>query len=139
MKDGILRRILQAFVWWEGATWGTQLATWRHGEEVGQDEFGNRYFRTRRGRIDPALGFERRWVIYRGEAEASQIPPAWYRWMHHQTPLPPTKSPYRPREWEKPHQPNQTGTPNAHVPHGSIVRPDPERAISAGYDAWTPG
>jgi len=41
----------------------------RHGELVGEDEYGNRYYRTKEGRIDPTLGFERRWVIYKGLAE----------------------------------------------------------------------
>ena len=44
-----------------------------YGERVGEDEFGNRYYRTKGGKIDPALGFERRWVIYNGYAEASKI------------------------------------------------------------------
>ena len=38
-----------------------------------QDEFGNRYFRTRNGKIDPTLGFERRWVIYNGLAETTAV------------------------------------------------------------------
>ncbi len=42
--------------------------TWRKGELVGEDEFGNRYYRTRGGAIDPTLGFQRRWVIYNGYA-----------------------------------------------------------------------
>ena len=71
------------FTWWNGQTFGTQLWTSRFGELVGEDEYGNRYYRTKAGRIDPALGFERRWVIYKGLAEASTIGPAWHGWMHH--------------------------------------------------------
>ncbi len=58
--------LLKLFTWWNGQTFGTQLWTWRFGELVGQDEQGNRYYRTRGGAIDPTLGFERRWVIYNG-------------------------------------------------------------------------
>ncbi len=70
---------LKFFTWWSGQTFGTQLWTWRFGELVGQDEQGNRYYRTKGRKIDPTLGFERRWVIYNGYAEASRIPPdmAW--------------------------------------------------------------
>ena len=57
---------LKIFTWWNGQTFGTQLWTWRFGELVGEDEQGNRYFRTSGGKIDPTLGFERRWVIYNG-------------------------------------------------------------------------
>ena len=56
-----------------------------------QDEFGNRYYRTRGGKIDPTLLMERRWVIYNGEAEASSMPPSWHGWMHHTVDVPPTE------------------------------------------------
>jgi len=52
--------LLRFFTWWNGQTFGTQLWTWLYGEFVGEDEFGNRYFRTRGGKIDPTLGFEHR-------------------------------------------------------------------------------
>jgi len=131
------RRFVQVFAWWDGTTWGTSLTTWLRGEAVGEDEFGNRYFRTRGGQADPALGHDRRWVIYNGEAEASKIPPGWYRWMHHLSDEVPDGS-YVPRPWEKPHEPNKTGTPEAYRPQGSLLRPDPDAGISRGYDAWTP-
>ena len=54
------------------------------------DEFGNRYYRTKGGKIDPTLGFERRWVIYNGVAEASTVPPSWHGWLHHTVDVPPT-------------------------------------------------
>ena len=101
---------LKLFTWWNGQTFGTQLWTRRFGELVGQDEQGNRYYRTAGGKIDPTLGFERRWVIYNGYAEASRIPAGWHGWMHHVVDVPPTEENYQPREWQKPHQPNPTGT-----------------------------
>src|SRR5215475_3521173 len=58
--------MLRFFTWWNGWTYGTQVWTSLYGELVGEDEFGNRYYRTRGGKIDPTLGFERRWVIYNG-------------------------------------------------------------------------
>ena len=72
---------IKFFTWWNGQTFGTQLWTHRYGEYVGEDEFGNLYYRTKGGQIDPGLGFERRWVIYNGYAEASLIGPAWHGWM----------------------------------------------------------
>jgi NADH:ubiquinone oxidoreductase subunit len=39
--------LLKMFTWWNGQTFGTQLWTWRFGELVGEDEQGNRYYRTR--------------------------------------------------------------------------------------------
>ena len=84
------RFLLRFFTWWNGATFGTLVWTSLYGEFVGEDEFGNRYYRTRGGKIDPTLGFERRWVIYSGVAEASTIPPSWHGWMHHTVDVPPT-------------------------------------------------
>ena len=139
MAQTPLRRFLQLFTWWNGTTWGTSWTTYLRGEEVGTDEFGNRYFRTKGGKVDPVLGVERRWVIYKDVAEATMIPPGWYGWMHHLRDEPEPEQNYTPREWEKPHQPNRTGTAEAYRPQGSIFRPDPEAGVSAGYDAWTPG
>ena len=65
----------------------------------------------RNGKIDPTLGFERRWVIYNGIAEASTVPPAWHGWLHHVVDIPPTEDRTKPHPWEKPHRPNLTGTP----------------------------
>ena len=95
--------LLQFFTWWNGQTLGTRFHTWRKGELVGSDEAGNRYYRERGG--------QRRWVIYAGLAEASVIPPGWHAWMHYRSDEPPGS--YQPRDWEKPHQPNLTGTPKA--------------------------
>ncbi len=83
--------LLKLFTWWNGQTFGTQWWTWLHGEFVGEDEFGNHYYRTRGGKIDTTLGFERRWVIYNGYTEASTIPPSWHGWMHHTVDTPPTE------------------------------------------------
>ena len=103
---------LRFFTWWNGQTFGTQLWTWRFGESVGTDEFGNRYYRTKGGKIDPVLLMERRWVIYNGVAEASSVPPSWHGWLHHTVDVPPTEEKYQPRPWQKPHQPNLTRTPS---------------------------
>ncbi len=35
----------QFFSWWNGQTLGLRFYTWRKGEYVGADEFGNRYYR----------------------------------------------------------------------------------------------
>src|SRR5262249_10929604 len=75
--------LLKFFTWWTGQTFGTQFTTWRDGERVGEDHLGNVYYRLKGGRIDPAFGTERRWVIYNGEAEASKIPEGWNGWLHH--------------------------------------------------------
>lgn len=131
--------LLRFFTWWSGTTFGTQLWTRRFGELVGTDEGGNRYYRTKGGQIDPTLGFERRWVIYNGYAEATRIPPAWHGWIHHTVDTPPTEIDYKPREWEKPHRPNLTGTPAAYRPSGSTLASGRRPKATGDYQPWTPG
>src|SRR5262249_23535724 len=104
---------LRFFTWWTGATFGTLLWTALYGEFVGEDEFDNHYYRTRGGKIDPGLGFERRWVIYSGTAEASIVPPSWHGWLHHTVDTPPTEETVAPRPWWKAPTPNPPGPPRS--------------------------
>lgn len=127
--------LLNIFAWWRGATPGTKLFTWRNGASVGEDEYGNTYYK---GAVD-AEGFERRWVIYAGENDPTQVPPGWHGWLHHRTDIPPTEEPYVPATWIKPHTPNLTGTQLAYRPPGSLLNPEPRLKKASEYDAWTPG
>lgn len=131
--------LLELFTWWNSETMGTRLFTKRHGELVGTDQFGNTYYRSKGGAKDPTIGFQRRWVIYKGEAEASAIPPGWHAWMHHKVDTPPTEETYVPRSWEREHHSNRTGTPLAHRPKGSLLSEAHRPKVTGDYDAWTPG
>jgi len=122
------RFLLEFFTWWNGATLGTRVWTWWKGEFVGEDEFGNLYYREKNG--------PRRWVIFNGPAEASAIPPGWHGWMHRRVDTPPGS--YQPREWEKPHQPNLTGTAAAYRPKGSILGTAQPPKSDGDYEAWKP-
>ncbi len=53
--------LLEILTWWRGNTWGTRLWIATQGEYVGSDEAGNRYYRSKNGKIGPN-GFERRMV-----------------------------------------------------------------------------
>ena len=130
--------LLRFFTWWNGQTFGTQVWTKLYGEFVGEDEFGNRYYRTKGGKIDPTLGFERRWVIYNGVAEASRVPPSWHGWLHHTVDVLPTQDKTAPHPWEKPHRPNLTGTPHAHRPTGSTLAQGRRPKATGDYKAWSP-
>jgi NADH:ubiquinone oxidoreductase subunit len=121
---------LQIFTWWNRQTMGTRFFTWRKGERIGEDEFGNVYYRERGG--------ERRWVIYSGLAEASTVPPSWHGWLHHTVDLPPTEDGYLPHPWEQPHRPNMTGTGGAYRPPGSARTAATRPPATGDYDAWRP-
>jgi NADH:ubiquinone oxidoreductase subunit len=130
--------LLKIFTWWNSQTFGTQLWTRLYGEFVGEDEFGNLYYRTRGGAIDATLGFQRRWVIYNGYAESSTVPPSWHGWLHHTVDTPPTEESYQPWPWEKAHRPNMTGTPAAYRPPGSTLARGKRPRATGDYKAWTP-
>ena len=117
------------FTWWNGSTWGTRFYTWRFGKRVGGDEFGNVYFEGDGGR---------RWVQYAGEADPTTIPPGWHGWMHKRTDTPPSAENYKPRDWQKPHLPNQTGTANAYFPKGSLSNPQSRPKVTGDYEPWRP-
>lgn len=119
--------LIEIFAWWRGNTWGTRLWTWRQGREVGRDEAGNIYYLGRDGR---------RMVVYNGPAEATKIPPGWYGWMHHRTDEVPGS--YAARPWEKPHQPNLTGTAAAYRPDGSLLAKGERPRVTGDYEAWSP-
>ena len=120
--------LLRALTWWNSQTINTQFWTWRNGIKVGEDAEGNIFYQNKDG--------SRRWVIYSGESQASRVSPEWHGWLHHTWDEPPTKAPLAHKAWELPHQENQTGTPAAYVPPGSIRRPEP--VARSDYEAWSP-
>ncbi|HYM30314.1 MAG TPA: NADH:ubiquinone oxidoreductase subunit NDUFA12 [Candidatus Cybelea sp.] len=110
-------------------TIGTRLFTWLRGEKVGEDSFGNRYFREK-------SGGGRRWVLFKGEAEASKVPPEWHAWLHHTVDSLPTAHAARP--WEREHVPNLTGTSMAYKPPGAVDHGGRRAAATGDYEAWKP-
>jgi len=126
----------QLFTWWNGQTLNTRFAVWRKGEFVGTDEFGNRYYRAKSAIPDSIP--EHRWVIYNGYSEASSVPPGWHGWMHHRVDTPPSKDDVKPREWQKPHKPNLTGTAGAYRPAGSLLSLSGPAKPQPDYQAWQP-
>lgn len=123
------------------ATIGTRLYTWLFGEKVGEDEFGNRYYRsTREEGLHIGRGNrERRWVIYKGLPEPSKVPPAWHGWLHHTQVDPPAGTSEKPEHrWEKPHLPNLTGTALAYRPTGHMYRGGKRNKATGDYEAWSP-
>ena len=123
------------FTWWEGATLGTSLWSWRNGEKVGTDAQGNTYYRSKRKGAD---GRERRWVIYEGANDASRVPAEWHGWLHGNVDGVPESNLPPPRIWEADYSPNATGTPAAYRPAGALERGGKRAAASGDYEAWSP-
>ncbi len=113
------------------------LFTWlSRKERVGSDVYGNIYYRAP---AQTGQKRQRRWVIYNGVPEASLVPPEWHGWLHYQTDSIPedTGVSFR-RFWQKPHQPNRTGTTLAYYPPGHITQGGKREKATGDYTAWSP-
>ena len=129
--------IAKIFVWWKDATPGTLLTlAMRGNEKVGEDDYGNRYFQEK-GHTGPD-GRKRRWVLYKGYADASRVPSEWHGWLHHTFDELPTDAPLARKSFEKDHHPNLTGTIHAYRPTGSLAGTHNRQSTSGDYEAWSP-
>lgn len=114
---------------------GTRLFTIFSGEYVGKDRTGNRYYRER---SKPKEGREKRWVMYKGRPEASEVPPEWHGWLHYtlDQPLPEESEFHRP--WMKPHEANMTFSEKAYRPPGHFLKGGKRAPATGDYQAWKP-
>lgn len=137
------------------------LLTWWKGRLVGRDQDGNRYYEEKK-----PTGTQRRWVLYRGMAEASKVPAAWHGWLHHTTHTPPNDNlcnqvdcetdSQKQKEYENhkehkdgveipfsnQHRPNLTGTVLAYHPkgHSTYGKNSPLNIhnTTQHYEPWDP-
>lgn len=114
---------------------GTILNIWFNAEFVGSDIFSNRYYRSKRAKLS---GRKRRWVIYKGKAEASSVPAEWHSWLHHTTDTPLCESAAQSRSWQKEHQPNPSGTTSAYLPQGHEYLGGRRAPATGDYQSWSP-
>lgn len=122
-------------------SFSTLLYTWVFGKFVGKDAFGNKYYRSgkREGKGVGKPNVERRWVIYKGIAEPSKIPPYWHGWLHYIVDEAPSlEQMEKSYDWEKDHIPNLTGTDNAYYPSGHISKGGKRDKATGDYNAWVP-
>ena len=125
---GVMSKI---FTWWNGATVGTALFTRLSGEQVGRDDTGNVYFRHKKNG-------GRRWVIYSGANDGSNVPPAWQAWLKGTIDDLPEKALPARRKFEQPAVANLTGTMAAFRPDGSLSGKRVRPAATGDYQPWTP-
>ena len=122
------------FTWWDGATIGTLLWSWRNGEQVGSDAQGNTYHR----KPAKAGSKERRWVMYNGANDASRVPAEWHGWLHGAFDDVPESFLPAPKIWETDYTPNATGTANAYRPKGALEQGGKRAGATGDYEAWSP-
>lgn len=119
---------------------GTVLFTAFFGENVGSDEFGNKYYRTKKKNNHIGMyNKERRWVVYNGKAEPSKVPALWHGWLHYTFDSVPTEDDQKKQYgWQKSHLPNLTGTPYAYLPKGHVAAEGKRDKATGDYEAWKP-
>ncbi len=117
----------QIFTWWNSQTLGTRIYTWRHGNLVGKDSFGNSFYE--------CGNKKRRWVIFKDDIDASKISAEWHGWLHHTFSQVPRKDTVKRNKWEKPHLANLTGSDKAYHPQGSQKN---DTKAWLDYEPWLP-
>lgn len=117
-------------------TVGTRIYTWLKGELVGTDAYGNNYYVSKGA---ASVKTAKRWVVYKGEAEASKVPPAWHGWLHRTTDqVPSAENAPTVRPWQKDHLPNLTGTELAYRPPGHQLEGGKRKKATGDYEPWRP-
>ena len=94
------------FTWWNRQIFGVFLKTLFFGKFVGSDEYGNKYYSSKKNE---------RWVVYADNIEATKITSDWYLWMHHTIDKIPSSNETK-YPWQKKHLESQSGTPNSFKP-----------------------
>ena len=118
----MLTFLKKIFTWWNRDTFGTRIKTILFGKFIGSDEYGNKYYKNKKGK---------RWVIYANEIDASKIPVEWYSWIHFMPNKIENIHKLEKHDWQKPHQPNLTGTDSAYYPNKNN-----KDATEKKYKSW---
>tara|TARA_B100001250_G_C19236825_1_gene544745 strand:+ start:108 stop:458 length:351 start_codon:yes stop_codon:yes gene_type:complete len=113
---------------------GTKIYTWIYGNYVGSDELENKYYCNSKDFNN--INYKR-WVIFKGEIEASKIPPHWHAWLHKSIDKPPINYTHE-YDWQKNHQPNYTGTSKAYYPISHPLSNSSKKTDDSDYEKWQP-
>ena len=115
-------------------TFSTKLFVKFFCKSVGQDQFGNNYYQTKK---KDSSGKYKRIVLYKGMVDGSKIPALWNAWLHYTIDDIPNRVHYRE---EKTHVPNLTGSDYAYVPKGHCesLRNGKRDKATGDYQAWKP-
>ena len=103
------------------------------GQNIGQDEFGNKYYMSK-----ATANKKRRWVIYNGYADSSKVPAKWHTWLHGVVDEIPSEQERSDKKWMKSHLPNLTGSDSAYRPSGSLSKKIVNDEQKGNYKSWSP-
>ena len=116
-------------------SFATKFYTWLKGHLVGVDELGNKYYCNSKNFESKS---KKRWVIFEGEIEATNVPPHWHAWLHKTINDPPINY-FHKHDWQKEHLPNFTGTSKAYFPNSYPLSKSRENLkVKKDYKKWQP-
>ena len=115
-------------------SFGTILYTWFFGNFVGSDELSNKYYCNSKDFQDKNA---KRWVIFNGEIEASNIPPHWHAWLHKSIESPPIHYKHK-YEWQKDLKPNTISAVDSIHPKNYLLSRSKSNFNKKEYEKWKP-
>lgn len=95
------------------------ILSFRKKKLVGEDEFGNKYYRSH----------EKRFIKYSDNKDPTTISPYWYLWLHYAVDEKRSKTKM---DWQLERIPNRTGTKFSYNPRNAQVCRDED------YSPWKP-
>ena len=107
----------------------TKLYSMLNGIEIGRDDNGNIYYMEKMSLFSSYI---KRWVVYKGDVEASSIPPAWHLWLHYTSDKIPENNKFVTPRWLKEPQANKSGSKKAYHPVNY------KQQIVPDYEPWRP-
>lgn len=88
------------------------------GRLVGEDNYGNKYFELKKKDF---FGRKRRVCLFRGRAEASNIPPEWHLFMHYQHESSKIPVNIRKYKWQRNYLPDLTLSSIKYLPKNHLL------------------
>mgnify|MGYP001223751063 CR=1 FL=1 len=110
---------------------GTIIYSFFYGKKVGIDNFGNKYFVSKK---NP----KKKWVLYKQKKDPTIIPVNWQIWLtaYHENLEVPSDEKTEKHIWEKERKQNLTGTINSYYPTEKIS--GKKNNINKKYSTWEP-
>ena len=115
---------------------GLYIYTLFKGIFVGNDEKGNRYYKSN---ISHGIKKEKRWVLYhKNNNDPTSINPEWHGWLHHIIDDIPDKKAKKKFKWQKKLLPNLTETKEFYKQEGHLLNKNKLLLKRKKYESWDP-
>lgn len=104
---------------------------WCKGEFVGEDEFGNKYYKE--------CGGKKCWVVYNGLVEVLFILLGWYGWIYYCVDMVLFEESYKVKFWQQFYEVNYIGMFGVYCLYGFILIFEKCLEVIGDYQVWSLG